>query len=193
MRSELPSNAYFVFQNVITLLDFNGTSNLSDGEFLDGQYKASRANYANDSAARCAASFLRELPSLFGRVEPSSVGGHPASTHPLLSIHDYRRFNAADNLSGVKQRIIGKMTTTVSRIKALISQRLAGSSFWRWFRSSKGINLRGNLTTWLEGGNKYVWKRVGKVIYQRNLKLLQDRSSDLMVARDCIKRVFGSS
>ena len=127
MRSELPSNAYFVFQNVITLLDFIGTSNLSDGEFLDGQYKASRANYANDSAARCAASFLRELPSLFGRVEPSSVGGHPASTHPLLSIHDYRRFNAADNLSGVKQRIIGKMTTTVSRIKALISQRLAGN------------------------------------------------------------------
>ena len=127
VRRELPSNSYFVFQDVTTLLDLIGTSNISNGEFLDGQYKTSRANYVNDSTACCAASFGRELPSLFGRVEPSSVGGHLVSTHPLPSIHDYRRFNAADNLSGVKQRIIGKMTTTVSRITAEISQRLAGN------------------------------------------------------------------
>ena len=116
VRRELPSNSYFVFQDVTTLLDLIGTSNISNGEFLDGQYKASRASYVNDSAARYVASFGRELPSLFGRVGPSSVGGHLASTHPLASIHDYRRFNAAGNLSRAKQRIIGKMTTTVSRI-----------------------------------------------------------------------------
>ena len=52
-------------------------------------------------AARCAAYFGRELPTLFGRVEPSSIGGHLALTHPLPSIHDYRRFNAADNISGL--------------------------------------------------------------------------------------------
>ena len=109
VRSELPSNAHFVFQDVITLLDLIGTSNLSDGEFLVGQYKASRANYVNNSAARCAASFGRELRSLFRRVEPSSVGGHLTSTHPLPSIHHYRRFNVADDLSGLKQRIIGKI------------------------------------------------------------------------------------
>ena len=127
VRQELPSNAYFVFQDVMTLLDLLGTSNLSDNDFLDGQYKATRANFVNDSAARCAASFGRELPTLFGRVEPSSFNGQLASTHPLPSIHAYKSFNAPDNLSGVKQRIIHKMTTTVSRITAEISQRLAGS------------------------------------------------------------------
>ena len=108
-------------------MDLIGTSNLSDGDFLDGQYKASRANYVNDSAARCSPSFGRELPTSFGRVEPSSVGGHLTSTHPLPSIHDYRRFNVTDNFSGVKQRIIGKVTTTVSKIATEISQRLVGN------------------------------------------------------------------
>ena len=78
-------------------------------------------------AARCAASFGRELPTLSGRVEPSSTDGHLASIHSLPSIHDYRQFNAADNLSGVKQRITGKTTTAVSKITAEISQRLAGN------------------------------------------------------------------
>ena len=59
----------------MTLLDLIGTSNLSDNEFLDGQYKANRANFVNDSAALCAAFFGRELPTLFGCVEPSSPGG----------------------------------------------------------------------------------------------------------------------
>ena len=68
----------------------------------------------NDSAARCAASFGRELPTLFGRVEPSSFNGQLTSTYPLPSIHAYKRFNVPDNLSGVKKRIIHKMTTTDS-------------------------------------------------------------------------------
>ena len=87
----------------MTLLDMIGTSNFSDGDFLDSQYKASRANFVNDSAARCVASFEQKFPTLFGRVEPSSVGGQLfASTHPVHLIHDYKRFNVPDNLSGVK-------------------------------------------------------------------------------------------
>ena len=74
-----------------------------DDDFLDGQYKASQVNCVNDLAARCAAYFGRELPTLIGSVEPSSIGGHLALTYPLPSIHDYRRFNAADNISGLKQ------------------------------------------------------------------------------------------
>ena len=93
----------FFFKGVITLLDMIGTSNFSDGDFLDSQYKASRANFVNDSAARCVASFEQKFPTLFGRVEPSSNGGQLfASTHPVHLIHDYKRFNVPDNLSGVK-------------------------------------------------------------------------------------------
>ena len=127
VRTSLPSNAYFVFQDIMTLLDLIGTSNLSDNDFLDGQYKANRANFVNASAARCAASFGRGFSTLFGRVEPSSSGGQLASTHPLPSINNYKNFNAPDNLSGVKQRILSKMNTVISRINAEIGQRLAGN------------------------------------------------------------------
>ena len=51
VRSDLPSNYYFVFKDIMTLLDLIGTSNLSDSDFFDGQYKASRANFVNNSAA----------------------------------------------------------------------------------------------------------------------------------------------
>ena len=54
------------------------------------------------------------------------------------------------------------------------------------------MNSRRKLITWLDGENKYVWKRVGKLNYQRDWKLLQDRSSDLKAARDCVKRACGS-
>lgn len=104
------------------LLDLLGTNNLSDSEFLDGQYKASRANFVNDSATRCTVPFGRELSTLFDRVEPSTFNGKLASTHSLPSIKVYKSFNAPDNISGIKQRIIHKTTTTVSKITAEISQ-----------------------------------------------------------------------
>ena len=126
-KNELSPNASFFFKDIITLLNQIGTSIFSDGYFLDGQYNDSQANFVNGSATRCEASFGRELPTLFGRVEPSSVGVQFAPTHPLPSIHDYKRFNAPDNLSGVKQRIIGKMTTTISKITAEMSQYLVGN------------------------------------------------------------------
>ena len=50
-KNELSFNDYSVFQDVITLLDLIGNSNLSDNDFLDGKYKASRANYVNDLVA----------------------------------------------------------------------------------------------------------------------------------------------
>ena len=55
-----------------------------DNEFLDGQYKANRANFLNDSAARCADFFRRDLSTLFCRVKLSSSGGKLASTHPVM-------------------------------------------------------------------------------------------------------------
>ena len=60
-RSHLPSNAYFVFQDVMTLLNLIGASNLTDNKFLDGYYKVNRANFVNDSTTQYAASFRREL------------------------------------------------------------------------------------------------------------------------------------
>lgn len=108
-------------------MDLIDTSNLSDSDFLDGKYKASRANFVNDFAAQCTPSFGRELLTLFDRAEPSLSGSQLASTHPLPSINHYKSFNAPNNLSGVKQRITQKMSNTVSRLNAKIAQRLSGN------------------------------------------------------------------
>ena len=110
----------------MTLLDLIGTFNLIDNEFLDGQYKASQANFIIDSAA-WGAFFRRELSTLFGRVGPSPSGGHLASTHPLPFINNYKSFNAPDNLSDVKQGILSKINTTISRINTEIGLRMAGN------------------------------------------------------------------
>ena len=111
----------------MTLLDLIGTFNLIDNEFLDEKYEASQANFVNDSAAWCAASFGRELSTLFGRVGLSSSGGHLASTHPLPFINNYKSFNIPDNLSGVKQGILSKINTIISRINTEIGLRMAGN------------------------------------------------------------------
>ena len=127
VRDELPSFAYFVFQDTVTLLDMIGSTNRSDDDFLGGQFKASRANFVNDTAARSAASFDREIPTLFGRVEPTATGGEPVSTHPLPLLKLYNNFNAPDNLSGVKQRVLSGMSNTVAKVTADMAQRLAGT------------------------------------------------------------------
>ena len=84
---------------MITLLDLLEISNLSSMNFLDWQYKDTRANLINDSAARCAISFGLELPTLFGRVERSTASGNLTSTHTLLSIDGYKIFNTPDGSS----------------------------------------------------------------------------------------------
>ena len=96
------SNAYYLFLDPISLLDFIGVSNLSDNDFADKQYREARANFVNDRATRLTASFVRAFPTLFDRAEPSATGGQPASTHPLPLIKLYASFNSPDNKSGVK-------------------------------------------------------------------------------------------
>ena len=102
VKRELPCSSYHVFHDPITLLDAVGASQMSNKEFLDERYHASRGKFGNEVAARTAASFGRELPPLFGKVEPTATGGQPASTHPLPLIKLYSSFNPADQRSGVK-------------------------------------------------------------------------------------------
>ena len=73
------------------------SANMSDKEFLDEKYQASRGKFENETAAKVAASFNRELPSIFGRVDSSSSGGQLVSTHPLPLIKFREHFNAPDN------------------------------------------------------------------------------------------------
>ena len=66
-----------------TLLDALGSSHLSDKDFLDERYHAQKGRFENESAARVAASFGRELPTIFGKME-SSASGTASSPLPCL-------------------------------------------------------------------------------------------------------------
>ena len=53
----------------------------------------------------------------------------PVSTHHLPLLKLYINFNAHENLSGVKQRILSGMANTVSKVTADMVQRLAGTIY----------------------------------------------------------------
>ena len=100
---------------------------MSDNDFADIQSYTARANFVNNRATRLSALFGRELPTLFGRVEPSATGGRPASTHPLPLIKLYVIFNSSDNKSGVKQRILKEVNHVISRLSSDITRNLSRS------------------------------------------------------------------
>jgi len=65
----LPSYEYFIFNDVITLLDALGSIHLPDRDFLEEKYHASPGKFDNKIAARVFTSFGRKLPTIFGRAE----------------------------------------------------------------------------------------------------------------------------
>ena len=93
---------YHIFNDHITLLDSVGASRMSNNDLLDERYHAARGKFKNEVAAHTTASFGCELPPLFRKVEPTTSGGQPTSTHPLTLIKLYASFNPADQRSGVK-------------------------------------------------------------------------------------------
>lgn len=107
----------------------------------------------NDIAARSIASFDREFPTLFGRVEPTATGGELVSTHPLPLLKLYTNFNDPYNLSDVKGRMLSGMTSTVSNITIGIAQRLAGTMAVHNVASNfslKSQHVIFSLLTWMD-------------------------------------------
>ena len=113
--------------DVSILLDMVTSSNMSNKEFLDDKCQAYRGRFENETATKVAASFNRELPSIFGRVDSCSSGGQLVSTHPLRLIKLREYFNAPDNQSGVKQRILLELNNIINSISADIFPSLAGA------------------------------------------------------------------
>ena len=82
-----------------TLLDALGSSHLSDKDFLDEKYHAQKGRFENESAACVVASFGRELPTIFGKMEISSS---TTASSPLSAVKSYVVFNAPETRSGLK-------------------------------------------------------------------------------------------
>ena len=101
-----------IFLNMVPL------SNTSGKEFLDEKYQASRGRFENETAVKVAASFNRELPSIFGRVDSTSSGGKLASTYPFPLIKSREHFLTPANQSEVKQRIFLELKNIINSISA---------------------------------------------------------------------------
>ena len=99
----LPSLEYFTFNDVITLLDTLGSVHLSNREFLEQKYHASRGKFDNEISARVSTSFGCELLTIFGRAESASGGVTASSVHHLPTVKYYDPFNAPSTHSGIKQ------------------------------------------------------------------------------------------
>ena len=155
VEKHLPSVAYFVFNNVVTVLDSLVSSHLSDKEFIEGEYRASRGQFDNAVTARVAASFGRELPQIFGRAETSTSGSLPSSIHPLPSIKLYESFNSPGMHSGIKQQITNDMSHILSSINSEISSRLAGLPVALMLDNTFLVNAKSSIKSFLTLMNSF--------------------------------------
>ena len=57
VKVHLPLGTYFDFNDVITLLDAPGSVHLSNKDFMEEKFHASRGKFDNETAARFATSF----------------------------------------------------------------------------------------------------------------------------------------
>lgn len=72
-------------------------------------------------------SFRRDLLTIFGRVKPSAFDGQLSSTQFLSFIEVYISLKATGYISGIKQRIIDKISTIIFKTTVEISQHLTGT------------------------------------------------------------------
>ena len=64
VKVHLPSGAYFDFNNAITLLDALGSVHLSNKDFMEEKYHASRGKFDNETAASFSRNYLEFLDVL---------------------------------------------------------------------------------------------------------------------------------
>ena len=122
--SNLSSDSHHVCMDVNILLDALGSSRLFDKNFIDEKYHAQKGKFKNETTARVAASFGRELLTVFGKVDSSVVVDNSSS--PLPAIKTYSSFNAPESHLGIKQRILGWIQNIFTSIIGDISSRLTG-------------------------------------------------------------------
>lgn len=124
VTSNLPSESYHIFMYVNNLLDAHGSSYLPDKDLIDENYHAQKGKLENENEARIAASFGKELPAVFVKVDSYVAVG--ASSSPLPDIKMYSQFNAPQFNSEGKQRVLDQIQNIFAFITGEISSRLAG-------------------------------------------------------------------
>jgi len=105
VENHVPSNCFYLFHDVVTLLEALTTSHVERKDVLDEWYRSSKVG-VNEASTRHMASFRLILPSVFGR---SKEGSSASARHHLPSVRSFREWNTYDGVSGVKSFISSGM------------------------------------------------------------------------------------
>lgn len=100
----VPPNIYFLFHDVMTLLESIAEAYTSKAEVLMEMQAGKKVGFANEAEAIIVASFKTLMPTVFSR---SKDGGVPNATGnlPLPAVKSYHAWNPFDGATGVKQFI----------------------------------------------------------------------------------------
>jgi hypothetical protein len=101
VEQHVPSNAFHLFHDVVTLLESLTTSHVERKDVLQEWYQSSKVG-VNEAAARHMTSFRLVLPTVFGRVKD---GTPTTGRHHLPAIKSFKEWNTYDGVSGVKSYI----------------------------------------------------------------------------------------
>ena len=99
-----------------------------------------------------AASFDRELPTIFGKME-SSTSTYTTTSSPLPEVKSYVAFNAPEMHSGVKQRTLNEMNNSFNSIASDTSTCLLGRPIAPMVANTFLLNSKAaidSMLTWME-------------------------------------------
>jgi len=105
VENNVPSNCFYLFHDVVTLMESLTTSHVERKSVLQEWYQSTKVG-VNEASARHMASFRLILPSVFGRTKEGSV---VSTKQHLPSVKTFKEWNTFDGVSGVKGYIAAGM------------------------------------------------------------------------------------
>jgi len=106
VENHVPSNSFFLFHDVVTLMESLMTSHVERRDVLQEWYQSAKVG-VNEASARHMASFRLVLPTVFGRTKE---GAPPISVkHMLPAVKSFKDWNTYDGVSGTKGYIASGM------------------------------------------------------------------------------------
>jgi hypothetical protein len=105
VEGHVPSNCFYLFHDVVTLMESLTTSHVERKDVLQEWYQSSKVG-VNEASACHMASFHLILPTVFGRTKEGTA---TSPKHHLPSVKLFREWNTFDGVSGVKGNIAAGM------------------------------------------------------------------------------------
>jgi len=127
IEDHVPSNRFYLFHDVVTLMESLTTSHVERKDVLQEWYQSAKVG-VNESSARHMASFRLVLPTVFGR---SKEGVPTNAKHHLPSVKSFKEWNTFDGVSGVKGYISSGMEDLKYQFRQDIDHTLDLSQYSR--------------------------------------------------------------